>query len=217
MAAAREFIRDRIPFSTEAYEWVDHRRRRRAALSQVETMLNLGRPIKLDIGGGYRPGSNGWTNVDTAFEADLYWDLREGIPFPTGSVSAIFSSHLFEHLTFSEGQGLLAEILRVLEPGGSMSIVVPNARLYLEAYINRDKLPGEFFGWEPAFNDTTPIDMVNYVAYMDGEHKYMFDQENLLHVLSRAGFSGVKARDFDPETDLAERDYESIYAIGFKP
>lgn len=217
MAAAREFIRDRIPFSTEAYKWAGHRRRRRAALSQVETMLNSGRPIKLDVGGGYRPGSNGWTNVDTAFEADLYWDLREGVPFPTGSVSAVFSSHLFEHLTFSEGQGLLAEILRVLEPGGSMSIVVPNARLYLEAYVNGDKLPGEFFGWEPAFNDTTPIDMVNYVAYMDGEHKYMFDQENLLHVLSTAGFSGVKARDFDPETDLAERDYESIYAIGFKP
>lgn len=98
-----------------------------------------------------------------------------------------------------------------------MSIVVPNARLYLAAYINGEELPSEFFGWTPAVNGTTRIDMVNYVAYMDGEHKYMFDQENLLHVLFAAGFSGVRERAFDPETDLAERDYESIYAIGFKP
>ena len=217
MPSVREFARTKIPFSTQTFEWFEHRRRKSTSVSKTRDLLASGQPIKLDIGGGYRSGSNGWINVDTAYEADFYWDLREGIPFPADSVAAVYSSHLFEHLTFSEGQGLMAEILRVLEPGGSMSIVVPNARLYLEAYINGGKLPGEFFGWEPAFNDTTPIDMVNYVAYMDGEHKYMFDQENLLHVLSRAGFSGVKARDFDPETDLAERDYESIYAIGFKP
>jgi predicted SAM-dependent methyltransferase len=217
VASAREIVRNRIPFSPHACEWVNYRRRRRTSRSRVDSILASGTSIKLDIGGGYRSGSNGWINVDTAFEADLYWDLREGIPFPTGSVSVIFSSHLFEHLTFSEGQDLMAEILRVLEPGGGMSIAVPNARLYLEAYVNGEELSDEFFGWEPAFNDTTAIDMVNYVAYMDGEHKYMFDQENLLHVLSAAGFSGVKARDFDPETDLAERDYESIYAIGFKP
>lgn len=90
MAFAREIIGNRIPFSTEAYEWVDHRRRRRITRSQIASLLASGKPIKLDIGGGYRPGSNGWLNVDTAFEADLYWDLREGVPFPTGSVSAVF-------------------------------------------------------------------------------------------------------------------------------
>jgi hypothetical protein len=51
---------------------------------------------------------------------------------------------------------------------------------------------------------------------MAGEHKYMFDQENLLHILTAKGFVNVSARAFDPEIDMQERDFESIYAIGYK-
>ena len=60
-------------------------------------------------------------------------------------------------------------------------------------------------------------DALSYVAYMAGEHKYMFDQENLLHILRAKGFENAAKRDFDPAIDMAERDFESIYAIGFKP
>jgi hypothetical protein len=47
---------------------------------------------------------------------------------------------------------------------------------------------------------------------MDGHHKYMFDEENLLHILQAKGFKNVRLRDFDPELDIKERDFESIYA-----
>lgn len=217
MAGIREYVRAHVPLSTEAYEAIEHRRRRRASRAIIEQIKSSGRPIKLDIGGGYTKGKNGWTNIDTSYECDLYWDLREGIPFETGAVDAIYSSHLFEHLTFNEGQALMVESLRALKPGGSFSIVVPNARMYLEAYFGMRELPAEAFGWKPAFNDTTAIDTVNYVAYMAGELKYMFDQENLLHRLVAAGFADVRQREFDPETDMVERDFESIYAIGYKP
>ena len=140
-----------------------------------------------------------------------------GIPFTDNSVSRIYSSHMFEHLTYSEAQGLLDECMRALKPGGSFSIVVPNAGMYIEGYVGQRDLPSEYFGWEPAYNRTTRIDALNYVAYMAGEHKYMFDQENLLHILTAKGFVNVSARAFDPETDMQERDFESIYAIGYKP
>lgn len=217
MPSIREAIRTRIPFSTEAYEAIEHRRRRAKSRKQIEAIKASGAPIKLDIGGGYRKGSNGWITVDTSHECDLYWDLREGIPFPDGTVDAIYSSHLFEHLTYAEGQGLLRECLRALRPAGSFSIVVPNARMYIEGYLGLREIPEEYFGWREAYHRTTAIDAVNYVAYMAGEHKYMFDQENLLHVLSAAGFADVRQRDFEPETDMPERDFESIYAIGIKP
>ena len=82
--------------------------------------------------------------------------------------------------------------------------------------MNQREVPLAFYGWEPAFNNTTAIDAINYVAYMGGEHKYMFDQENLLHILLEAGLTNVSARAMDPETDKPERDYESLYAQGFK-
>ena len=47
---------------------------------------------------------------------------------------------------------------------------------------------------------------------MDGHHKYMFDEENLLFLLKSKGFRNVHLREFDPDLDLEKRDFESIYA-----
>ena len=44
----------------------------------------------------------------------------------------------------------------------------------------------------------------------------MFDEENLVNTLLRAGFSKVQLREFDGEFDLRERDFESIYAVANK-
>lgn len=171
----------------------------------------------LDIGSGGRRGSGGWITIDTVNGCDLYWDLREGIPFEDNTVSAIYSSHLFEHLDYADGQVLLSECFRVLKPGGSFSIAVPNARIYIEGYLGVREVPSNYFGWTPAFNNTTAIDAVNYVAYMAGEHKYLFDEENLVHRLQSVGFVDAQSRSFDPLIDLPEREYESIYALGTKP
>ncbi|MCX6432171.1 MAG: methyltransferase domain-containing protein [Actinobacteria bacterium] len=216
MSGLRDTIR-RVPFATEIYESTTAKAKMVSSRKQVRAILSSGAQIKLDLGGGYQPGRNGWINVDISREADLFWDLRHGIPFPDSSVDHVYSSHLFEHLTYAQGQGLLDESMRVLKPGGSFSIVVPNARMYIEAYLGKVELPAEYFGWTPAYNNTTGIDAINYIAYMAGEHTYMFDQENLLHILSGKGFERVVQRAFDPATDLIERDYESIYAIGYKP
>jgi predicted SAM-dependent methyltransferase len=144
---------------------------------------------------------------------DLTWDLRRGIPFPTGTISKIYSSHFLEHLSYAEGQQFLGECLRVLAPMGSFLICVPNARYYLEAYVNGTALDTDVWcAYKPAFNNTTAIDYVNYTAYMDGHHKYMFDPENLLHRLMSAGFRNARLRSFDSALDLIDRDFESIYA-----
>jgi len=149
-------------------------------------------------------------------KCDIYWDLRDGIPFPKDSVSKIYSSHFLEHLTFKEGQSFLIECLRILKPNGIFSICVPNARIYIEAYIKNEKLDSSFFGHLPGYNKTTKIDYVNYTAYMDGHHKYMFDEENLLCILAKIGFREVKSRSFDKSLDMKERDFESIYAEAVK-
>lgn len=75
---------------------------------------------------------------------------------------------------------------------------------------------GSFLSYEPAYNHTTRIDYVNYIAYMNEDHKYMFDEENLVYLLERRGFKEVRIRAFDPSRDLKERDCVSIYAEGYK-
>jgi len=185
---------------------------------KAKKLTQRGTPVFLEIGSGPKKGQNGWVCLDQT-GCDLIWDLRKGIPFPDESISKIYSSHLFEHLSFEETKGLIHECKRVLVPGGLFLICVPNARLYLEAYINNkdenffQSLPSYH---KPGYNNTTRMDWVNYVAYMGGEHKYMFDQENLLHILKMNGLKNVRVREFDPEIDMPERIFESLYAQGEK-
>ena len=216
MSDFRAAVARTIPGSAEAYAGILHRKRTRRGKAVIRELAASGKALSLDIG-GERAGSGGWLSVDLTAECDIYWDLRGGIPFADNRVERIYSSHTFEHLTFNEGQALLHDCFRALVPGGSMSICVPNARMYIDSYISGNALPDEYYGWRPAFNSSSAIDAVNYVAYMDGHHKYLFDQENLEARLSAVGFVNVGIRDFDPSVDKEERHFESIYAIGYKP
>ena len=179
----------------------------------IHQLLKGKEKIFLEVGAGNKKGENNWVTIDMTKNCDIYWDLKKGLPFPDESIAKIYSSHFLEHLSFSEGQKFLDECLRVLIPGGKFSVCVPNARIWIEAYlINSDLDTSQFLFFKPAYNNTTKIDYVNYIAYMNGHHKYMFDDENLVHILKSKGLRNVHLREFDPNIDLKERDYESIYA-----
>jgi len=208
-------IRESFPFTIPVYELVVSKKNMLASRKKFAALLNAQNPICLDLGGA-DSGKGSWTSIDMTQECDIFWDLRLPLPLPNSSVAKIYSSHLFEHLPYEQGQALIRESLRVLQPGGTFSICVPDSRIYIEAYLGIREVPSEFYAWTPAFNQTTAIDAVNYIAFMGGAHKYMFDQENLLHILSASGLVDVYARAFDPSLDRAERDYESLYAIGTK-
>jgi len=195
-------------FMKPAYYFFKHQ------ISKIKIKKHLRKKEKifLEVGAGNKKGSNGWLTIDVTKNCDIFWDLRKGLPFPDESINKIYSSHFFEHLSYKEGQGFLDECLRVLQLGGQFSICVPNAKIYIEAYLGSELDTNKYFGWKPAYNNTTKIDYVNYTAYMDGQHKYMFDEENLIHILKSKGMKNVHLRDFDPSIDLKERDFESIYA-----
>jgi predicted SAM-dependent methyltransferase len=185
------------------------------SLLQTKRIIKNNTEIRLEIGSGPKKGTNGWVTVDTTRNCDLRWDLRDGIPFPDNSVSMIYSSHVFEHIPYQGIIALMKECHRVLKKGGVFSICVPNARPYILDYAeNRDSfwnaLPAFY---EPALTHNSPIDKINYIAYMDGEHKYLFDEKNLVSIIASVGFKDVKMRNFDDQIDIKERDFESIYAI----
>lgn len=172
--------------------------------------------VWLEFGAGRKPGENGWVTVDLS-GADIRHDLRKGIPLPPESVDRIYTSHMLEHIPFKELEVFINECWRVLKHGGEFSVCVPDASLYINAYVEGRwfRLKGK--GYKPAVIDTgSLIDQVNYIAYMDSQHRYMFDQENLVNTLKKAPFRSVIIRPFDSELDLVERDFESVYASAIK-
>jgi len=127
-----------------------------------------GAPVKLNLGCGTHVVP-GWINVDYAAGARLLrlpgfrrlnrrlglfkgdWpsgivlhDLRRPLPWDSGSVDIIYSSHTLEHLSRDEGIRLLAECYRVLRPGGIIRIVVPDLAHIVRRYAS-GQLPADRF------------------------------------------------------------------------
>lgn len=172
--------------------------------------------VCLELGSGPKKGSNGWTTIDIS-GADISYDLRKGIPLPDMSIDRIYTSHLFEHIPYKELVLFINECFRVLKSNGELSVCVPNAGLYIRAYLDDHRFRPIGDGYGPALIETGSLmDQVNYIAYMDGQHKYMFDSENLVNTLRQAPFSNVRLREFDETMDLKSRKFESIYASAFK-
>ena len=212
----RALIRRVILVSTVVYVAMRRRLKARGTPAKVKALIESGETIRLDVGAGDldRPG---WTTIDITDNCDLFWDLRNGIPFPSNSVEFVYSSHFLEHMPYEAGQAILKESLRVLKPGGTISICVPNARLYIDAYLGDTPLSADHNFWEPALVSRSGIDLLNYVAYMGGAHACMFDEPSLVARLERVGFVETQTRPFDSSIDLPEREFESIYAEAKKP
>lgn len=173
--------------------------------------------IKLELGSGNKKGKNEWTTIDCCGGADIFWDLRYGIPLKSSTVDYIYSSHLLEHIPYKEMILFLTKCRKLLKKDGVFSVCVPCAKHYIKAYLNEDKFFEKNKACKGAIVDTgSNLDQVNYIAYMAGTHNYMFDEQNLVNILKKAGFKRVRIRNFDLKIDKKERDHESIYALAYK-
>ncbi|NTW58819.1 MAG: methyltransferase domain-containing protein [Nitrospirae bacterium] len=171
---------------------------------------------KLEIGSSSQKKS-GFMSSDISFSTDYPYDLRLGLPFPDASIDFIYAEHVLEHFEYKDLINLIKDCYRVLKPNGVLSVVVPDAAIYLGAYCDPVSFDyNKYCSYEFGLTYRTKIDYVNYIFYMGGHHRYMFDRNNLLAVLSEGGFRQISMRNFDPVLDQAARQHESIYAEGVK-
>jgi predicted SAM-dependent methyltransferase len=189
---------------------------RRARLSEQLTDLAVepgARELQLHIGCG--PGRlSGWINIDV-HPAPLAMNVLWGLPFADGSVRRIFVSHMLEHLFFPRDvRFFLAEVKRVMAPGGVLRVVVPDIEQCVAAYAGNDRSffdsRRETWSWWPR-NATRLEDFLAYAgagaepAYLFEAHKYGYDFETLARVLGEAGFVQIRRSGYMASTDPALR------------
>jgi|GEM_PF-379379 len=162
------------------------------------------RALRLHIGcgTGHIPG---WINIDVA-PAPLSMNVLSGLPFSDGAVRYAFVSHFLEHLFFpADVRPFLADVYRVLEPGGVLRIIVPDIEKCIEAYTTNDRSffasRRESWPWWP--RDPTRLeDFLAYAgaspepSYLFEAHKYGYDFETLARVLGDAGFVDISRSTF---------------------
>lgn len=74
-------------------------------------------------------------NLDSLPSNIVVHNLQKGIPYEANSVDAVYHSHLLEHLDREVALVFMAEVLRVLKPGGIHRIVVPDFEVRATEYL----------------------------------------------------------------------------------
>lgn len=130
--------------------------------------------VGINCGSGQRPFLTtpevAWINVDSQakWRPDLIWE-GGALPAPDASVDYFVLHHVIEHFGCGEAFFLLAEAHRVLKPGGSLLVFVPDLRALAARWL--------------AGRLSTQVYVTNlYGAYMGDEadrHKWGFDSLSL--------------------------------------
>jgi predicted SAM-dependent methyltransferase len=160
----------------------------------------------------------GFCNVDYAWRPGvLCWDITKGIPFATGSVKGVFSEHCLEHISRDQCLLVLRELRRILQPGGTARVVVPDGELYCRLYVNSMK--GIEARWPYPESGQTPMGYVNGIMRGHG-HLFIYDYQTLRDSMIEAGFRDVCKTAYrqgrEPEL-LVEQEHrapESLYVEG---
>jgi predicted SAM-dependent methyltransferase len=107
-------------------------------------------------------------------------NLAYGIPLPDESTDYVYSSHFLEHLPRDTGQRLIREAHRILKPGGTVRICVPDLELAIAEYLrgSKERALDYFYEWS--------------VPGQFNRHQFMFDFDLLSSLLSSVGFTSIE-------------------------
>lgn len=157
----------------------------------------------LNLGcGSCRPQGPEFTNLD-----DLHWQLPPGtgarldldaepnyinfeighgpLPFEDDQFDGILASHFFEHFDAQAGLAVMIECRRILKPGGSLLVSVPNVSYFCSVY-ERDRNEN----WPELFDVTDPANPIPtffQAALWFEQHKMQFTEDALWAFFTRAG------------------------------
>jgi predicted SAM-dependent methyltransferase len=140
--------------------------------------------VKLHLGCGAR-NEPSWINIDEYPPADTLWDLRDGIPY--SGATHIYTEHFLEHLSCDEGRRFLKACHGALLPGGAIRISVPDLRVLVDRYLERDLRFAESVRWLP----NTPAQLLNEGMRL-WKHEFLYDAEELKLALANAGFQNIR-------------------------
>lgn len=143
----------------------------------------------------------GWTNLDLNHGYDLrIRNLRE---FVNESVEMIYTSHCLEHMEFAEVARLLEASFRVLKPGATIRIVVPDVDILCEMLFTKDieylveHCPGYYnkFRHIPfATHMEQLIGWDHFRGVKDSMHSSFFSWSSMASILKLVGFSDIERR-----------------------
>jgi len=177
--------------------------------------------VLLNIGCGPFPREE-FINLDYDWTPaiDICWDITaKKYPLQDASLEGVYTEHCLEHIPYQKTIENLREFYRMLKPGGTVRIIVPDAEIYFDGYQARKKDMTAKLPYDE--NEETPVISINRI-FRDHGHLFIWDFETFKMNLEKTGFKNVtkeslrKGRDPRLLIDRPERAVESLYVEATK-
>ena len=158
--------------------------------------------MKLHLGCGHHL-LDGWVNVDNDpglpnQDGIKIMDVTGDFDFPDNTFDFVFSEHVIEHMTWSQGLNMLRESHRVLRSGGTLRVATPNINFLVELLREPDRnndylewATKEFLPDAPYVSSCMVVN--NFVR--DWGHLFIYDGKTLHTSLKAAGFRRAYVQD----------------------
>lgn len=170
---------------------------------------------RLNLGCGAQ-AAPGWINADLLAGpgVDIVGDLRAGLPIADASLDCIVAMHMLQDLPWPDLAPALAELHRMLKPGGVLRLGLPDLDRAIAAWQRGD---GAYFHVPDHDARSVGAKLVTQIVWY-GSTRTPFNFEFAREWLERAGFVEVRRAAFGRTgtsiagiTDLDNRERESVF------
>jgi SAM-dependent methyltransferase len=143
---------------------------------------------RLNWGCGNHP-EPGWINSDrkSGPGIDICCDIRDGLPVPDASLDYVVSIHALPEVPYEDLVPTLVELRRVLRPGGTLRLALPNLDNAVDAYRSGDR---DYFLIPDDDMRTIGGKLITQLVWY-GYSRTLFVAEFAEELLQRAQFSQV--------------------------
>lgn len=150
-------------------------------------------------------------------------DCGKPLPFPAESVDHILTSHFLEHLYHADAERIVRSFFRILKPGASIHVIVPDLTAYVRHYVENTGKPdaaSQFIESLILSKKSCPSLLLRWREFVGGFgllHRWMYDGASMRELLEGVGFQIVTDTD-SPSRHWRENENDrQVNLLAIKP
>lgn len=162
---------------------------------------------KLEIGSGKKP-LRGFEHLDIVARPNIdhVCDASGPLPFEDGTFAYVYACHVLEHIAWFHTRDVIKEWVRILAPGGTLDISVPDAAKACRGLLAAEEGRYVHDGWNFRNPAGDPYLWASGVLFYGGKrdypqdlHRALFTPKYLRKLFEEAGLKDVSV---DPKSPI---------------
>jgi hypothetical protein len=147
-----------------------------------------------------------YTKNESRFPENIeYGDIVKGLPIAPDSCKGVYCSHILEHLSLSDFRKAFKNTYKILQPGGTFRLVLPDLEFEVRQYLKNtsDDAASSFMRNTYLGYENRPRNLKGFIVSWLGnsQHLWMWDYKSIVQELLKIGFITPRKASFGDSLD----------------